>query len=84
MVKLDRGIGLVQATATTVLMMIGVGPFLTIPFMLYGIFRYLYLIHHRQLGGSPEEVLFSDRPLIATIALWGLTVAGILMWFRNA
>jgi 4-hydroxybenzoate polyprenyltransferase len=55
----------------------------TIPFVLYGIFRYLYLIHHRQLGGSPEEVLFSDRPLIATIGLWGLTVAGILMWFRN-
>jgi 4-hydroxybenzoate polyprenyltransferase len=47
---------------------------LTIPFVLYGIFRYLYLIQVKHSGGAPEEVLFSDRPLQATIALWGVSV----------
>lgn len=55
----------------------------TIPFVLYGIFRYLYLVHKRQLGGSPEEVLFSDRPLLVSILLWGLAVGVILLAFRN-
>jgi 4-hydroxybenzoate polyprenyltransferase len=47
---------------------------LTIPFVLYGIFRYLYLIQVKHSGGAPEEVLFSDRPLQATIVLWGVSV----------
>jgi 4-hydroxybenzoate polyprenyltransferase len=47
---------------------------LTIPFVIYGIFRYLYLVHMEQGGGEPEEVLFSDRPLQAAILLWGLSV----------
>jgi 4-hydroxybenzoate polyprenyltransferase len=47
---------------------------LTIPFVIYGIFRYLYLVHMEQCGGEPEEVLFTDRPLQATILLWGLSV----------
>ncbi|HWQ84783.1 MAG TPA: decaprenyl-phosphate phosphoribosyltransferase [Anaerolineales bacterium] len=47
---------------------------LTIPFVLYGIFRYLYLIQVTHQGGAPEEVLLSDRPLQFVIALWGLTV----------
>ena len=47
---------------------------LTIPFVLYGVFRYLYLIHVRQEGGAPEELLLTDRPLQATIALWILSV----------
>lgn len=55
----------------------------TIPFVLYGVFRYLYLVHARNLGGSPEEVLFSDRPLIACILLWLLTSAGVLVAFRG-
>ena len=47
---------------------------LTIPFVIYGIFRYLYLVHMEQWGGEPEEVLFKDRPLQASILLWGLSV----------
>lgn len=45
---------------------------LTIPFVVYGIFRYLYLIHSRNEGGAPEEVLLQDRPLQAALVLWGL------------
>ncbi len=53
---------------------------LTIPFVLYGIFRYLYLIHHRKEGGSPIRTLFTDRPLLADVGLWAATVAVILYW----
>ena len=38
---------------------------LTLPFPLYGIFRYLYLVHQREGGGSPSEMLLNDRPLLA-------------------
>jgi len=51
---------------------------LTIPFVLYGIFRYLYLIHVRNEGGTPEELVFKDKPLLLDIALWGLTVLSVL------
>ena len=51
---------------------------LTIPFPLYGIFRYLYLVHHREGGGSPAELLLNDRPLLACVALWALAVAVII------
>lgn len=51
---------------------------LTIPFVLYGVFRYLYLIHVRDEGGSPEETLLRDRALLINVALWGLTVIVIL------
>jgi 4-hydroxybenzoate polyprenyltransferase len=47
---------------------------LTIPFVLYGMFRYLYLIHVRQEGGAPEEILLKDRPLQVSLVLWGLVV----------
>jgi len=51
---------------------------LTIPFPLYGIFRYLYLIHQRAGGGSPADLLLADRPLLACVALWALMVALII------
>lgn len=51
---------------------------LTIPFVLYGIFRYLYLIHRHNEGGSPEELFLKDRPLALTVVIWGLTVVAIL------
>ena len=51
---------------------------LTIPVALYGLFRYLYLIHRKNAGGAPEEVLFQDKPLLAAILLWGVMVVGIL------
>jgi 4-hydroxybenzoate polyprenyltransferase len=45
---------------------------LTIPFVLYGVFRYLYLIHVKQEGGAPEELLLTDRPLQIDVVLYGL------------
>jgi 4-hydroxybenzoate polyprenyltransferase len=47
---------------------------LTIPFLMYGIFRYQYLLQVQDTGSAPEEVVLSDRPLQAAIALWGLAV----------
>lgn len=47
---------------------------LTIPFVIYGIFRYLSLMQIDKKGGEPEELLISDRPLQVTVFLWGLTV----------
>jgi 4-hydroxybenzoate polyprenyltransferase len=51
---------------------------LTIPFPLYGIFRYLYLVHQREGGGSPADLLLTDRPLLTCVALWALAVALII------
>jgi 4-hydroxybenzoate polyprenyltransferase len=50
---------------------------LTTPFPIYGIFRYLYLVHQKG-SGSPSEVLLTDRPLVICIALWALTVIAII------
>jgi 4-hydroxybenzoate polyprenyltransferase len=50
----------------------------TIPFVLYAIFRYLYLIHIRGEGGAPEELVLTDRPLQLTFFLWGLSAVLIL------
>lgn len=47
---------------------------LTIPFVMYAIFRYLYLIHVEERGGEPEDILISDRPVQIAIVLWLLTV----------
>ncbi len=51
---------------------------LTIPFVIYGIFRYLYLVHRREEGGSPTDVLLTDRPLLAAAALWAVAVVVIV------
>ena len=50
----------------------------TVPFPLYGIFRYLYLVHQREGGGSPSDTLLEDRPILICVALWGATVIAIL------
>jgi 4-hydroxybenzoate polyprenyltransferase len=50
----------------------------TVPFPLYGIFRYLYLVHQKDGGGNPSELLFTDRPLLVCVALWGAAVILIL------
>jgi 4-hydroxybenzoate polyprenyltransferase len=54
---------------------------LTIPFVLYSIFRYLYLIHEKNLGGSPEEILIRDAPFIVSNLCWGAVVVLILYAF---
>jgi 4-hydroxybenzoate polyprenyltransferase len=51
---------------------------LTIPFVLYGIFRYLYLVHLKRGGGSPSTLLLTDRPLLVCVGLWGLSVTLLL------
>ncbi len=51
---------------------------LTIPFVLYGIFRYLYLVHQKRGGGSPSALLLADRPLLGCVALWVVSVVLIL------
>lgn len=51
---------------------------LTVPFVAYGVFRYLYLIHVRGDGSAPDEVLLRDRPLQLAILLWGITFVAIL------
>lgn len=51
---------------------------LTIPFVLYGLFRYLYLIHVKGEGGAPDELVFRDRPLLLTGILWTLAVIAVL------
>ena len=53
----------------------------TIPFVVFGLFRYLLLIHRDDLGEEPEHILLSDRPILAAVALWALTSAAILAWF---
>jgi len=51
---------------------------LTVPFVLYGVFRYLYLIHQRQVGGNPTRVLLTDRPILVNVILWMACVLLIL------
>jgi 4-hydroxybenzoate polyprenyltransferase len=53
---------------------------LTIPFVLYGIFRYLYLVHRHDLGGSPERLLVEDKPLLIAVAAWALS-AGVVIYY---
>jgi 4-hydroxybenzoate polyprenyltransferase len=50
----------------------------TVPFLLYGIFRYLYLVHQREGGGSPSDTLLEDRPIQVCVALWAVAVIAIL------
>ncbi|MEZ4523440.1 MAG: decaprenyl-phosphate phosphoribosyltransferase [Thermomicrobiales bacterium] len=51
---------------------------LTIPFVLYGIFRYLLLVYVREEGGAPEQLLLSDRPLLISVGLWAAAVVAVL------
>ena len=51
---------------------------LTIPFVIYGIFRYLYVVHRKEQGGSPSDVLLTDWPLLVAVALWATAVVLIV------
>jgi 4-hydroxybenzoate polyprenyltransferase len=55
---------------------------LTIPFVIYGVFRYQYLIHVKGEGGAPEMLLYTDLPLLLDFVLWGLAVL-VIMYFFN-
>ncbi|MBA3943159.1 MAG: decaprenyl-phosphate phosphoribosyltransferase [Herpetosiphonaceae bacterium] len=56
---------------------------LTIPFVIYAMFRYLYLIVQKKEGGEPADLLFRDRPFFTSIMSWGILVVAILVWFGN-
>jgi 4-hydroxybenzoate polyprenyltransferase len=55
---------------------------LTIPFVIFGLFRYLFLAHTQNAGGSPEEVFLRDKPLMGTIALW-IVCTGLILGLRR-
>ncbi|NMB67470.1 MAG: decaprenyl-phosphate phosphoribosyltransferase [Chloroflexi bacterium] len=55
---------------------------LTIPFVLYGIFRYLWLLQVKKEGGAPEEILLSDRPIQVVVLLWAISVV-VIFYFLN-
>ena len=88
---LDQLIGVVTATVVVIYLLYTISNevseklntellYLTVPFVVYGIFRYLYLIHKEEEGGSPTRVLISDKPLMINIILWLITVITILYW----
>lgn len=88
---LDQLIGVVTATVVVVYMLYTFSSevseklgteylYLTVPFVIYGIFRYLYLIHKEDEGGSPTRLMVSDRPLLIDVILWLVTVITILYW----
>jgi 4-hydroxybenzoate polyprenyltransferase len=56
------------------------GLLLTFPFVLYGIFRYLYLVYHKDQGGDPTQTLLTDKPLLINLCLWALSAGVILYW----
>jgi 4-hydroxybenzoate polyprenyltransferase len=88
---LDQLIGVTTASVVVMYMLYSFSPevseklgtenlFLTIPFVVYGVFRYLYLIHKEEQGGSPTRVLITDKPILITVSLWLLTVLAVLYW----
>jgi 4-hydroxybenzoate polyprenyltransferase len=86
---LDQMISVVTASVVTAYVFYAISPEtelkfgtsllgLTIPFPLYGIFRYLYLVHQRKEGGSPAAMLLNDRPLLTCVVLWVAAVVVII------
>ena len=56
----------------------------TLPLVLYGIFRFLYLVHQKERGDSPTDMLLTDKPLLATVALWVVLVIAIVYTAQGA
>lgn len=88
---LDQMIGVTTASVVVIYMLYTFSPevserlgtenlYFTIPFVVYGIFRYLYLIHRKDKGGSPTRVLTTDPGIATTVALWILTSIAVLYW----
>jgi 4-hydroxybenzoate polyprenyltransferase len=91
---LDQMISVVTASTLIAYMFYTVSPevedklgthhlYLTVPFVLYGIFRYLYLVHRKGEGGNPAQALLTDRPLLLCVGLWALTVV-LLVYLGGA
>lgn len=89
---LDQCIGVTTASVVVVYMLYTFSPevstklqtenlYLTIPFVVYGVFRYLYLIHHEIRGGSPTRLLISDRPILLTVILW-LIASFVILYLK--
>ncbi|MFT6376654.1 MAG: hypothetical protein ACJARS_003311 [bacterium] len=57
---------------------------ITIPYVLYGVFRYVYLIDKEGAGDAPDETLLSDRPILITAVLYTLTAVAVLVWIPGA
>ncbi|MCI0547410.1 MAG: decaprenyl-phosphate phosphoribosyltransferase [Candidatus Rokubacteria bacterium] len=86
---LDQMIGVVTASTVTAYALYTMSPEtiakfhtrllpVTLPFVLYGVFRYLYLLYRRDLGGNPSDLLLSDRALLVNTVLWMLAVLAII------
>ncbi len=52
----------------------------TVPLVIYGLLRYMYLVLHCEQGGQPEDIFLSDRPMLVTIGLWVVATIVIFMW----
>ena len=55
---------------------------LTIPVVMYGLFRYLFLVRRGDAGGAPEDLLFRDRPLLLAVVVWALLAVALLYLSR--
>ncbi len=51
---------------------------ITVPLIVFVVFRYLYLIHVEERGGAPDDLLFADRPLLVAVILWVLSVVAVI------
>jgi len=70
-------------TATATNLPCNHGMLLTIPFVIYGMFRYLYLVQVKGQGGAPEDLLFTDRPFLIDVVLWGVSVFLVMYVFYS-
>ena len=56
---------------------------LSVPLVLYGIFRYLYLVYHAESGGDPTRTIVTDVPILVTGAVWGVLCMLVIFFGRN-
>ena len=54
----------------------------TVPFVYYGIFRYLYLVHKRRQGGDPSRIMMKDRMLQLNVILWLAAAISVIYFFK--